>query len=1177
MKKKITALFVTLALLVTYALPSFAYMAHNPGPITYAMESEYITSFTDADPGENSISFFEGGKVTYDFYLPFNALSVDIAYMAAADCNFSLKTESKTFTVALSAAEQTATLEFDIIERMGERVMTVSADGAVDVSSITFNKELVDTANSDLSLCDLTENEQAVETAIIVDTKASAIMVNGGRRYINNDDVSQVPENFKGRVYLPARTLATMFGYYLEDMPEKDYLLLRNDKTEYAFYKETSYKETFAGSVKENIENVVIYKNGEAYLPLRYFAEQLGKTVGYKDGIIAIDNKFAVKKILNSDELMGYVNEMLSPFHPTDAVGKTYYVAQKHPSASDENDGLSEDKPFKSLAAAAEVADAGDTVIVKSGVYREVLTPQNSGRPNAPIVFRAEGDDVTISAAEEISGFTHAGNGMYVAPTSINLGDGRNQIFYNNESMVEARYPNGPGIESGDNCPPLPSLWPVIAEITSVEGDDYRAESTTLLNQPDNYWQGGTFVTMRGNCYALSSCKIESSGNGYLTLTDVPVYYWGSTVVNSQWDYGFITGHINALDTNEEWIIKDGMLYFIPPEGADTNNLKVEIKARHLVADLSENSYVKLQGFNTIGGSIKMNESQMCTLDSLNMKYLNHYILSKDQHSGFIDDANIRDTNGAPSRGEVGIYIGGTENVVINNKMSVAAAAAIYGVGSYIYIANNDIGNCGYAGSYVSGLYFTGEAWKPSDSKRGGHTIVHNTIYNTGRSVMQHTRPAGQGLWPYLAEEIAYNDFHDAILTSLDTGITYEYYAMLGNDKHFTQMHHNLLYQTVAMVNPYSMGIYHDGGAENIDTYCNVVFSQAPNPGYTSGYVYTQTLDIARAYCPVWNNVEITTPIEGGKAALKPANFPNGKPFHAGTLDGMKNYLVNYNAMETGHTLENVYYAKDANLSTGTVLDKGAAVLDEVGKYVAFENVDFGTGHNYISIEYFADKYNTGDKIEVIIGDSIETGKTFSFNLTAKAPGYYDVNFLNKQISTTKGIKNIYIRAKNPKSAKIYSVRIEKFRIDLTPLNASKVYGGRFDSYTGENASMPPQVRFTVTTDPKNPMVNNTWSGTTIIYDEVTFDTDVTKVAGSFATGENYGDQKVEFRVDTPDGPALGTFRTPQTDSWFAYDEVEATLTTPIKAGKHKVYVTFGKTSTNRSVTSNMYWFKFFN
>lgn len=66
-----------------------------------------------------------------------------------------------------------------------------------------------------------------------------------------------------------------------------------------------------------------------------------------------------------------------------------YFVDQVHPDASDSNPGT-EEAPWLTIQHAAEVASAGDTVLVKAGVYRERVVPQNPGLPGSMVTFKAE-------------------------------------------------------------------------------------------------------------------------------------------------------------------------------------------------------------------------------------------------------------------------------------------------------------------------------------------------------------------------------------------------------------------------------------------------------------------------------------------------------------------------------------------------------------------------------------------------------------------------------------------------------------------------------------------------------------------------------------------------------------------------------------------------------------------
>ncbi len=74
-------------------------------------------------------------------------------------------------------------------------------------------------------------------------------------------------------------------------------------------------------------------------------------------------------------------------------MNKTYYVSSII--GNDENNGGSKKSPFATLQKAADVAGAGDTILVMPGAYsnadpnQNVLTISKSGRAGAPITFKA--------------------------------------------------------------------------------------------------------------------------------------------------------------------------------------------------------------------------------------------------------------------------------------------------------------------------------------------------------------------------------------------------------------------------------------------------------------------------------------------------------------------------------------------------------------------------------------------------------------------------------------------------------------------------------------------------------------------------------------------------------------------------------------------------------------------
>lgn len=82
--------------------------------------------------------------------------------------------------------------------------------------------------------------------------------------------------------------------------------------------------------------------------------------------------------------------------------GKDYYVAT---GGNNSNQG-SLSSPFLTINKAATVAKAGDTVLVRGGIYKERVLPRNSGGPGAYVTFQNYGsEEVTIDASNLGQGF----------------------------------------------------------------------------------------------------------------------------------------------------------------------------------------------------------------------------------------------------------------------------------------------------------------------------------------------------------------------------------------------------------------------------------------------------------------------------------------------------------------------------------------------------------------------------------------------------------------------------------------------------------------------------------------------------------------------------------------------------------------------------------------------------
>jgi parallel beta-helix repeat protein len=114
--------------------------------------------------------------------------------------------------------------------------------------------------------------------------------------------------------------------------------------------------------------------------------------------------RFALLPLLPVLLLLSCVNPHQSP-SPVPPTGHVYWVDGSSPAAADTNPGT-EAKPWKTIARAgiAKELRPGDTVYIKTGLYREGVNITVSGQPGKPITFAAApGAYVVVKGSRRIS------------------------------------------------------------------------------------------------------------------------------------------------------------------------------------------------------------------------------------------------------------------------------------------------------------------------------------------------------------------------------------------------------------------------------------------------------------------------------------------------------------------------------------------------------------------------------------------------------------------------------------------------------------------------------------------------------------------------------------------------------------------------------------------------------
>ena len=106
-----------------------------------------------------------------------------------------------------------------------------------------------------------------------------------------------------------------------------------------------------------------------------------------------------------------------TPVTPVSTTGTTYYVS---PTGSDSNNGTSLASAFATPQHAADVVQAGDTVLIAAGTYHGTLYPKSSGAPGKPITFGSLGNGpAIIDGSTPVTGWAPVSGSVYTATASF--------------------------------------------------------------------------------------------------------------------------------------------------------------------------------------------------------------------------------------------------------------------------------------------------------------------------------------------------------------------------------------------------------------------------------------------------------------------------------------------------------------------------------------------------------------------------------------------------------------------------------------------------------------------------------------------------------------------------------------------------------------------------------------
>lgn len=638
-----------------------------------------------------------------------------------------------------------------------------------------------------------------------------------------------------------------------------------------------------------------------------------------------------------------------------------YYVGGS--GASDNNPGTST-QPFATIQKAASVAVGGDIVNIRSGIYRETITPANTASAGNPITFRADnGASVTISGLNTIDnsawsvyrGEIYRANvalpavgfpsGMDITNNTTLLAE---QIFKDGDMMIEARWPKG------------------VAQYTDLL--TLSAQGTTGTRRFISQFGTGVFQPDHLQDNALMASNGFPLPSGGLTGATIVVTGWFITesrtitahngnqinfsgIWNTGADpagehirkYYFLTHKLGLLTQQREWHYEGGALYFWQPGGGSPTN--VEYKARNWGFDLRGKTGIVIQNLTFKGcePATGNTSTSYCTIDNIRASFMNHTVrLDRTYWQGY-GTSHL-----------TGTKLLGPGNVFKNSEMKWAASQGVW-IGAGGRVENNKFEYFGYDGMWGCPVAFWGM------DNVSNIVVTKNTMSHLGRGAIDNGYAFVEGqVRNTTNNEISYNDMSDFSRLNQDGGAFYSWgYQNLAGDR----FHHNWIHDLGAVKPPdgsltdgIMAGIYFDmgsGGAVG-QTPVTVDHNVFWNIGHSGGWTQTELADIytlpafkystkqpARYYNNTfWGNIKSYVTYQTTVVDIMRNNIAREYNFNWGQIAGnIANGLLGGNPLFVGSGAGGLAYriqatspAKDAGVSIPGITD-GSVGTPDIGAY----------------------------------------------------------------------------------------------------------------------------------------------------------------------------------------------------------------------------------------------------
>lgn len=631
---------------------------------------------------------------------------------------------------------------------------------------------------------------------------------------------------------------------------------------------------------------------------------------------------------------------------PTPVTGDIY-VAKTGCSGpcSDSNTGLTRAGAKLTIQAAAGIAQPGDIVRIYAGTYNETITPVNSGSAGNPIIYSAAEAGVIISGLEDVgtTGWTVYSGNIYQKSITLPVDNasglntnltnnttlGGNQLFKSGTAMIRARWPNAATFQAqfdrNNNRQRQQTTYWDDDGIFHAQNNP-NGTNTNEVNDPDlplsSGLIGATFWTQ--GWYQAQTKSIDvHSGDIFETRSMNPD--------QRMMQYYHIEGALGLLDIANEWHYNSttNVLYVWQTGGGSPTG--IQYKARNYGFDLSNRSYITIEGVTFLGCEVMGNtNTSYCTIDNIRANYQN-YVKQMDasiQGGSDIIFWNVRQS---------GFRLLGTNNTIKNSEFRYTMGQAVH-AGPNALIQNNYFDYINPNSDYAAPVSIYHEA--------DGVRVLYNTMNHTGRSSFDWGEDEN-GVTSNI--EIGYNDMFNWNMMSYDGGAIYGGRNIRTPN---TRVHHNWIHDSQSKKVP---NLMHSGSADhNVGICAGIYYDQAVGPTTNDHNI-------------LWNNYEVDFHIWHNMGGLANGGTTNGQPRNSG-----KSWI--YNNIFATNSGDN-YYSHRTYLAVDTAPEN----LDVFRNNISLDD---------ISINFVA-KVNGSAGADIANGVQEATNPLFVGGLPVSRSDYY--------------------------------------------------------------------------------------------------------------------------------------------------------------------------------------------